>query len=206
MKRGLLIAFEGIDGTGKSTQLPLLADWLRGQGCAVVETREPTDGPYGREIRALYRDRSRVSRERDLELFVLDRRQHVTECILPALEQGRIVLTDRYYVSTAAYQGAGGSDPAAIFAANAFAPEPDLVLLLTLPVGEGVARIRDLRGETLNDFEQQEQLEKVAALFASFPHDCIVRIQAARPVAAVQAAIREAVRPLLVHRGFPCAG
>ena len=206
MKRGLLIAFEGIDGTGKSTQLPHLADWLRGQGCAVVETREPTDGPYGREIRALYRDRSRVSRERELELFVLDRRQHVTECILPALEQGRIVLTDRYYFSTAAYQGAGGSDPAAIFAANAFAPEPDLVLLLTLPVGEGVARIRDLRGETLNDFEQQEQLEKVAALFASFPHDCIVRIQAARPVAAVQAAIREAVRPLLVHRGFPCAG
>ena len=206
MKRGLLIAFEGIDGTGKSTQLPLLADWLRGQGCAVVETREPTDGPYGREIRALYRDRSRVSRERELELFVLDRRQHVTECILPALEQGRIVLTDRYYFSTAAYQGAGGSDPAAIFAANAFAPEPDLVLLLTLPVDEGVARIRDLRGETLNDFEQQEQLEKVAALFASFPHDCIVRIQAARPVAAVQAAIREAVRPLLVHRGFPCAG
>ena len=206
MKRGLLIAFEGIDGTGKSTQLPLLADWLRGQGCAVVETREPTDGPYGREIRALYRDRSRVSRERELELFVLDRRQHVTECILPALEQGRIVLTDRYYFSPAAYQGAGGSDPAAIFAANAFAPEPDLVLLLTLPVGEGVARIRDLRGETLNDFEQQEQLEKVAALFASFPHDCIVRIQAARPVAAVQAAIREAVRPLLVHRGFPCAG
>ena len=206
MKRGLLIAFEGIDGTGKSTKLPLLADWLRGQGCAVVETREPTDGPYGREIRALYRDRSRVSRERELELFVLDRRQHVTECILPALEQGRIVLTDRYYFSTAAYQGAGGSDPAAIFAANAFAPEPDLVLLLTLPVGEGVARIRDLRGETLNDFERQEQLEKVAALFASFPHDCIVRIQAARPVAAVQAAIREAVRPLLVHRGFPCAG
>ena len=206
MKRGLLIAFEGIDGTGKSTQLPLLAEWLRGQGHTVVETREPTDGPYGREIRALYRDRSRVSRERELELFVLDRRQHVTECILPALEQGRIVLTDRYYFSTAAYQGAGGSDPAAIFAANAFAPEPDLVLLLTLPVGEGVARIRDLRGETLNDFEQQEQLEKVAALFASFPHDCIVRIQAARPVAAVQAAIREAVRPLLVHRGFPCAG
>ena len=143
MKRGLLIAFEGIDGTGKSTQLPLLADWLRGQGCAVVETREPTDGPYGREIRALYRDRSRVSRERELELFVLDRRQHVTECILPALEQGRIVLTDRYYFSTAAYQGAGGSDPAAIFAANAFAPEPDLVLLLTLPVAAGVARIRD---------------------------------------------------------------
>ncbi|MDX9840852.1 MAG: dTMP kinase [Desulfobulbus sp.] len=206
MIRGLLIAFEGIDGTGKSTQLPLLAEWLRGQGHTVVETREPTDGPYGREIRTLYQDRARVSPERELELFVLDRRQHVAECIRPALEEGHIVLTDRYYFSTAAYQGAGGRDPAAIFAANAFAPEPDLVLLLTLPVSAGVARIRDLRGETLNDFEQQEQLEKVAALFASFPHDCIMRIQAARPVTAVQAAIREAVRPLLVHQGFPCAG
>ena len=206
MRRGVLIAFEGIDGTGKSTQLPLLADWLRAQGYTVVETREPTDGPHGRAIRGLYRDRAGVTRERELELFVLDRRQHVEECIRPALAQGKVVLTDRYYFSTAAYQGAGGSDPANIFAQNAFAPEPDLVLLLTLPVAESVARIRHLRGETLNDFEQQDQLEKVAALFASFPHACIVRIKAARPVVDVQADIREAVRRLFANKGLPCAG
>jgi dTMP kinase len=206
MKTGLLIAFEGIDGTGKSTQLPLLAAYLRRQGCVVVETREPTSGPYGQQIRALYQNRNQVSPEQELELFLLDRRQHVEECILPALAQGAIVLTDRYYFSTAAYQGAAGCDPAAIFARHDFAPEPDLVLLLTQTPVESVARIRDLRGEKLNDFEQQEQLEKVAALFASFPHRCIVRIHAAQPVGEVHTSIREAILQLLVTKGVRCSG
>lgn len=206
MTHGLLIAFEGIDGTGKSTQLPLLAAHLRNQGYAVIETREPTDGPYGQQIRALYRNRHRVTPERELELFLLDRRQHIAECILPALAQGAIVLTDRYYFSTAAYQGAAGCDPNAIFAQHAFAPEPDMVLLLTQTPAESVTRIRELRGETLNDFEQQEQLEKVAALFASFSHNCIVRIHAARSVAEVQSSIREAVQQLFVRKGVRCSG
>ncbi len=206
MNTGVLIAFEGIDGTGKSTQLPMLAASLRNQGYLVVETREPTTGPYGRQIRALYRNRKQVSPQQELELFLLDRRQHVAECILPALARGAIVLTDRYYFSTAAYQGAAGCDPAVIFARHDFAPEPDLVVLLTLSAAESVARIRDLRGETLNDFEQQEQLEKVAGLFASFPHSCIVRIHAARPVMEVHTSIREAVGQLLVTKGVRCSG
>lgn len=201
MTSGALIAFEGIDGSGKSTQLPLLANALRSLGYEVVETREPTDGPYGRRIRALYLNRQQVTREEELELFLLDRRQHVAECINPALARGAIVLTDRYYFSTAAYQGAAGCDPQAILARHAFAPEPDLVLLLTMPVAESVARIRELRGEVLNDFEQQDQLEKVAALFASFPHQCIVRIPALSPVAQVHAAIVGAVQQMLVRKG-----
>ena len=206
MNKGILIAFEGIDGTGKSTQLPLLAAFLRSQGHTVVETREPTAGPYGQKIRALYQDRQQVSREQELDLFILDRRQHLEECILPALAQGHLVLTDRYYFSTAAYQGAAGCDPAIIFARHDFAPEPDMVLLLTMTADESVARIRELRGETLNDFEQQDQLEKVAALFASFAHDCIVRINAARSMEDVQFAIREAIRQLLDKKGMQCAG
>jgi len=207
MSKGLLIAFEGIDGTGKSTQLPLLAAYLRQQGPrVVVETREPTDGPYGRQIRALYHDRRQVSAEQELELFLLDRREHVESCIQPALTQGHIVLTDRYYFSTAAYQGAAGCDPEDIFRRHDFAPEPDMVLLLTLSAAESVARIRDLRGEDLNDFEQQEQLERVAGLFASFAHDCIVRINAARPVGDVQDSIRNAVRQLIAREGMGCVG
>lgn len=201
MNRGLLIAFEGIDGTGKTTQLPLLAEFFRCKGREVVETREPTDGPYGQQIRALYRNRNQVSLEQELELFLQDRHQHVRECIQPALAQGKIVLTDRYYFSTAAYQGAAGGDPAAILASHAFAPPPDLVLLLTQTIADSVTRIRDQRGEALNDFEQHDQLEKVAALFASFDHDCIVRIHAARPIAEVHASIREAVLPLLAKKG-----
>lgn len=204
-RTGLLIAFEGIDGTGKSSQLPLLASWLREQGCQVIETREPTTGPYGQQIRQLYRNRDQVSREHELELFVLDRRQHVSECILPALHQGQVVLTDRYYFSTAAYQGAAGCDPAEIFVRNRFAPEPDLVLLLTMPPTESMHRIQGLRGEDLNDFEQQDQLEKVAALFASFHQHCIVRIAADRPFAEVQAAIRDATSKLLAEKGFQCS-
>lgn len=202
---GILIAFEGIDGTGKSSQLPLLAGWLREQGLQVVETREPTSGPYGQQIRQLYRNREQVSREQELELFILDRRQHVNECILPALHQGQVVLTDRYYFSTAAYQGAAGCDPVAIFAQNRFAPEPDLVLLLTMPPTESMHRIQGLRGEDLNDFEQQDQLEKVAALFASFQQHCIVRLAADRPFAEVQAAIRDVTSKLLAEKGIRCS-
>jgi len=116
------------------------------------------------------------------------------------------VLTDRYYFSTAAYQGAAGCDPAAIFRRNSFAPEPDMVLLLAMTAAESVTRICELRGESLNDFEQQDQLEKVAGLFASFSHGCIVRINAARSVQEVQSSIREAVRQMFAKKGIECAG
>ena len=197
MNKGLLIAFEGIDGTGKSTQIRLLADYLRAKGFEVIETREPTDGPYGRKIRHLYVNRQSSTPEQELELFVQDRRQHVDKVIAPALAEGKIVLTDRYYFSTAAYQGAAGMDPKAIFAANAFAPKPDLVVLLVMDPEESVHRIEQLRGEQLNDFEQVEQLRKVAELFASFSDDCILRVNAAMPIEQVQREIQRGVQPLI---------
>jgi len=201
MKKGLLIAFEGIDGTGKSTQIHLLADYLRAKGFAVVETREPTDGPYGQKIRQLYLNRQSFTPEEELELFVQDRRQHVDEVIAPALADGKIVLTDRYYFSTVAYQGAAGMDPEAIFAANEFAPCPDLVVLLVMDPDESVRRIEQLRGEQLNDFEQVEQLRKVAELFGSFSDDSISRVNGAVDVSRVQTEIRNLVQPLV--DGFP---
>ena len=201
MNRGKLIAFEGIDGTGKSTQLPLLAQFLRSKKYPVLETREPTDGPYGQQIRALYRNRAQATLDQELELFLQDRRQHVRECIEPALQAGQIILTDRYYFSTAAYQGAAGCDTAKIFALHAFAPEPDLVILLTQTPEQSVARIRGQRGEIPNDFEHLPQLRKVAQLFATFRHACIVRIPADRSVDEVQSSIRAAVLPLLQPQG-----
>ena len=201
-RQGLLIAFEGIDGSGKSSHLRLLAAFLREQGHCVVETREPTNGIYGRRIRSLFSQRKLLSREEELELFLLDRQDHVRECINPALAAGQIVLTDRYYFSTAAYQGAAGMDVDTIFAQNIFAPEPDLVLLLRIPPEEGVRRIREQRRECPNDFEQEDQLIKVDRLFASFPHTYIKRIDSTAERQGVQEKIRKLVSELCNTRGF----
>ncbi|GAB4338522.1 MAG: hypothetical protein Kow0089_10480 [Desulfobulbaceae bacterium] len=199
-KQGILIAFEGIDGTGKSTQVKLLADYLRGRGYEVVETREPTDGPWGKKIRALFTNRQSVTPEEELDLFIHDREQHVREVVNPALAKGKVVLTDRYYFSTAAYQGAAGMDPDEVFRRNAFAPVPDLVLLLTMAPEESLVRVQELRGETLNDFEQEEQLRRVADLFDSFSDPCIRRIPAGGTLEEVRDRIRRIVDRMLEEK------
>jgi dTMP kinase len=198
MKKGQLIAFEGIDGTGKTTQLPLLAAFLREKGHQVITTREPWDSIYGRRIRELYVSREACMPEEELDLFIQDRRLHVQEVIEPALAAGKIVLTDRYYYSTAAYQGANGLDPAEIFARNSFAPRPDMVILLTMPPELSAERICKGRGEQLNAFEQLVSLQKTTALFASFSDPWIYRIDASQPASSVQKQIQNAWRGLFL--------
>jgi len=195
--RGRLIVFEGIDGTGKSTQLRLVADALRQRGYPVVITREPTEGPYGRKIRALYANRGECSREEELDLFIADRRHHVDEVLQPALDSGRIILCDRYYLSTAAYQGANGLDLDTIFARNRFAPVPDLAILFEAPVALGIERITASRGEHLNDFEKTESLTRVAEIFAALDLPYIRRINAAQPIETVRDQILSLILPLL---------
>lgn len=202
-RSGLLIAFEGIDGTGKSTQIRLLAEKLTGRGYQVLATCEPTDGPYGRKIRELFTKRHHVSAEEELELFIADRREHVREVIKPALAEGKIVLTDRYYFSTAAYQGAAGQDPEKIIEMNeAFAPLPDLVLLLLVPTQVGVNRIKTFRQETPNDFEKESSLEKVAAVFAGLNRDFIKRLDGTQSVQEVHESIMVQVEDLLKQKAL----
>lgn len=198
MENGMLVAFEGIDGTGKSTQLQGLAKFLREQGLSVKTTYEPTNSNYGRKIRELYKDRGSCTLEEELRLFIEDRRLHVDELIKPGLAAGNIILTDRYYYSTAAYQGAAGIDPNDIFSRNSFAPVPDLVLLLTMDPEISIARIQEGRGEELNDFEQLDQLRKVADHFSSFTDPCIVHIDAAQAPDQVQEDIRQIVQERLL--------
>lgn len=193
-RKGWLIAFEGIDGTGKTTQIALLAEALRQRGLSVVVTREPTDGPYGRKIRELYKNRKSVTPEEELALFLDDRREHVAQVIAPALAKGQVVLTDRYYYSTAAYQGAAGHDPQKIIAANElFAPVPDMVIMLEAPVSLGVHRVQKLRGESLNDFEQEGALARVAEIFAGLTGANIRRIDGTADAQAVHALVMAAV-------------
>ncbi|MFA7347294.1 MAG: dTMP kinase [Desulfurivibrionaceae bacterium] len=197
-RKGMLIAFEGIDGTGKTTQIELLAKALRQRGLCVLTTREPTDGQYGRKIRELYKNRKSVTPEEELALFLDDRREHVAQVIGPALANGQVVLTDRYYYSTAAYQGAAGHDPQKIIAANElFAPVPDMVIMLEAPVSLGVHRVQKLRGETLNDFEQEGTLARVARIFAGLTSPNIRRIDGTGEAGVVHELIMKAVAELL---------
>lgn len=199
MKRtGRLIVFEGIDGTGKSTQIVLLAKKLEERGFEVVSTREPTDGTYGNKIRDLYNNRGSVSKQEELDLFLKDRRDHVDNLITPALQRGSLVLTDRYYLSTAAYQGAAGMDVEEILKRNeSFAPSPDLAIIIELPPEESVRRIEQYRKESLNDFEQENYLRQVAQLFSSIDRKYIRRINGLNNIDAVHAAIMVHVEELL---------
>jgi len=196
-KPGLLIVFEGTDGTGKSTQTRLLAADLEERGYAVVSTFEPSNGVYGKQIRALFTNRKKISREEELDLFLADRKDHVDSLIAPSLKSGKIILCDRYYLSTIAYQGAAGIDPAHILARNDFAPVPDLALLFHAPLATGTQRITEGRGETLNDFEKEDYLQKVSTQFEQLQLPYIKRIDAARDIETIHQDVLALVNPIL---------
>jgi dTMP kinase len=163
---GLLIAVEGIDGAGKTSAAALLAQYCGERGLACVLSKEPTSLRWGRELRKSAQA-GRLTLEQELELFRKDREMHVAGTIRPALEQRHVVIVDRYYWSTAAYQGARGADPAAIVADHeSFAPRPDVFLVLDVPVDQGLARIRR-RGDEPNDFEKAAGLERARGIFRS---------------------------------------
>lgn len=199
VNRGRLIAFEGLDGCGKTTQIARLASSLREAGHDPVVTAEPTDGEYGRRIRAMARGAApAVPPEEELRWFVEDRREHVARCIAPALASGRPVLTDRYFLSTVAYQGANGLDAARILAqSEAEFPIPDLVLLLEIDVTTALARVHARSSETEGVFEARDRLERVASLFRAIERSYIARLDASAGVDAVALAIAAKLRERL---------
>ncbi len=161
---GLFIVFEGIDGTGKSSQCKLLAKALEDQGYVVHLDKEPSDQKYGAIVRASA-ETGRLSPDQELEYFHLDRKMHVEELITPAKARGEIVILDRYYFSTMAYQGQRGFDPKELRRQNeAFAPAPDLLFILDLPVDISLQRIGG-RGDTANEFEQEDALQFCRDIF-----------------------------------------
>src|SRR4051812_29808874 len=154
---GWLVVLEGIDGAGKSTVLCRLEEYCAKRGLPTVTSSEPTRGEWGMQLRRSM-TAGRLDLKEELALFLKDRAEHVETLIRPALSEGKVVLLDRYYLSTAAYQGARGAFPEAILRENEkFAPLPDLVILLDFDPAAGLARIR-ARGDAPNTFEQLDQL------------------------------------------------
>ena len=142
---GTFITFEGIDGSGKSTQLRLLGNFLRANGCDALLTREPGGTTLGVRLRAALLDAmEEVDPLTELLVFAADRAQHVRRLVRPALEAGRLVISDRYADATVAYQGAGrGFAPELISQIVQLATEglkPDLTLLFDLPIEESTSR------------------------------------------------------------------
>lgn len=199
-KRGLLIVIEGIDGTGKSTQARMLAEALRELGESVVLDREPSDGPYGRQLRASM-TMGRLDPLEELDLFHKDRRQHVNDVILPAVERGEHVVLDRYYFSTMAYQGARGFNVMELRAENeSFAPVPDLLFILDLTVEQALERIGS-RGDTANEFEQAEALQFCRDVFLSVNNEPYARlIDSSGSLESIHAAILAEVQVTLKSR------
>jgi dTMP kinase len=201
LKKGFLVVFEGIDGAGKTTQANLLFEDLKRRGFDVVLSKEPTDSIYGRKIKKL------ANAERDLtrpleeyQLFVNDRKIHVENVIKPALARKQIVILDRYYLSTIAYQGALGLDPNKIRTENeAFAPIPEIVFLLKVPPRVGIRRIQKIRNEDLNLFEGEENLTIVESIFESITESYIVAIEGVDDIEVIHGKIMNVINSVLAH-------
>lgn len=170
MSRGFFVTFEGLDGSGKSTQLRKLGQWLTAQGKQVTVTRQPGGTRIGDRIRALLLDSrtENLGSRTELGLMFADRAQAIAEVIRPALNKGHVVLCDRYTDSTEAYQGGGrllGSEIVLeLHAAMCKNLWPDLTLLLLPNFDRSLerARIRNARntitGQDENRFEREDEL------------------------------------------------
>jgi dTMP kinase len=203
-RTGLFVAFEGGEGSGKTTQARLIAIWLREQGYDVVATHEPGATKIGMRLRALLLDTSHAGMSPHCEalLYAADRAEHVAKVIDPALARGAVVISDRYIDSSLAYQGAGRDLPAADIARlNSWATdgrEPDLTILLDLPPEQGLsrrARSADrLEAEPL-EFHRKVRAEFLALAKAKPDHYLVV--DAAAPPGEVTEQIKDRIREVL---------
>lgn len=201
-KKGIFIAFEGIDGSGKSTQAAGLLRKLRAEGLEAMRLREPTRGKWGQRIREMAARAGSLSAEEQLDLFIKDRNEDVEKNIEPALQAGKTVIIDRYYFSTMAYQGAAGLDVGRIRRLNEkFAPRPDLVFIFEVPVAEGLARI-SARGPREELFEREDHLERVAAIFRGMTGRRFVHIDGSADRRTVGRQVLERVHRLIEKRAI----
>ncbi|MFN3208084.1 MAG: dTMP kinase [Roseovarius sp.] len=204
--KGCFVTFEGIDGSGKSTQARLLAEHLQGQGREVVLTREPGGSAGAEEIRKLVLegDADRWSAETELLLFTAARRDHLERLIEPALAAGKVVICDRFADSTRMYQGLSrGNLRAKVDALHdlMIGREPDLTILIDMDPGTGLERALS-RGGAEERFESfgaslQAQMRQGFLDLAAEFSDRFLIIDGNRGIESIAADVRAAVEPRL---------
>ncbi|HVQ36925.1 MAG TPA: dTMP kinase [Pyrinomonadaceae bacterium] len=213
MLAGTFITFEGIDGSGKSSQLRLLANHLKSIGCDVLLTREPGGTPVGNRLRSALLDaQEEVDPLTELLVFAADRAQHVRRVLRPAIEAGQAVFSDRYADATVAYQGAGrGFSPELIAEIIELATEglkPDLTVLFDLSVEDSTARTRrrtngkqpgDRLDAEADDFHLR--VRDAYLTIASAEPDRVKIVETNRPVEETHERVKEIVVPFLRSRG-----
>ncbi len=202
---GMLVVLEGIDGAGTSTQTALLAERLAAAGIAAHATREPSDGPIGRLLRQLLAGHEAPVTASTLALlFAADRMDHLAREVEPAIATGKVVLSDRWYHSSLAYQGSE-EDRAWIHALNARARRPDLTFLLDVrPEVAAARRAADRRSEEI--FDALATQRRVAETYRTVAdqlagRERIVVLDGERPVAELADEIFASIRRLLAAGG-----
>ncbi len=203
MRKGVLIAIEGIDGSGKTSVAKRITKWLMENNIKALYTSEPSKSPIGLLIKEKIISVP-VRRDARIEalLFAADRLWHVIYEILPHLKEGTVVIADRYYFSSIAYQGALGAPIEWIKELNKFAPEPELSIYIDITPQEAIRRKRK-QGDIKKSFENIEYLSKVREIYLELVRqNKLVLVNGMRPLDEV---INEAigkVKSLLLSRSF----
>ncbi|MBD3166966.1 dTMP kinase [bacterium] len=203
-RSGALVVLEGIDGCGKSTMARRLVEWFQSNRIEAVFSFEPTLERYGAELRRSFEEGRRLTPEEELKLFEQDRRMHVEQLIGPNMEAGRVVVLDRYYYSSMAYQGVRGVyRPDEVHALmTSFAPVPDVAVFLDIPVETAVQRIMSGRGEVPNVMEKRDNLQRVREAFLAVDLPEWRRIDAAAPPERVFTSLLAVVQDPLERAGL----
>jgi len=195
---GKFIVIEGLDGSGKSSQVELAVNFLKEQGKEVIVTKEPTmDSEYGLQIRRVLKGEITKEPLELQKLYVDDRREHLKNKVIPALGKGKYVVSSRYYFSTFAYGGSEGLNVNMLIEMNKEFLVPDLAIIIDSSPENCIQRI-EKRGEGIDYFEKIEKLKRINEFYKKMPgmFEHVILVNGERPISQVSQEIKSLLEKL----------